>query len=164
MNIPEYRSQVLAARLTSAAVIVLGLHVAQPVPVRYKDLPCAFTLFTTQQLASDVLAALKDRAPLAIALLHLDPSDYARVTATLRRLRRALPEQPILVGRWGEHPLTNEEGAELATMGATAIVNHPGELGAWIAPRAIDVARVLPVADPGSGSGSDPRPDSEARA
>jgi hypothetical protein len=119
---------------------------------RLRHLPCQFELFTTQHLASDVVARLHARPPLGIVVLHLDPSDYPRVAATLRRLRRGLPDLPILVGRWGEHLLSPDEREELSGMGATVFVDAPSDLAAWISPRALDVAHVVPEVGPAAPS------------
>lgn len=121
--------------MTEAAVSML--------PHRLRHLHCTFLFFNTQTLASDAVARLKEAPPLAIALLHLDPTDFPRATATLRRLRRVLPDLPLIVGRWGEYPLTPAELQELDSLGAAATVASPADLAAWAGPRAISLARVL---------------------
>ena len=117
---------------------------ASLLPNRFRQIPCELLLFNPQSLAADVVARLQAPSPLGLALLHLDPSDHARVTAILRRLRRALPELPVLVSRWGEYPLAEAEREELTGLGAAALASTPAELAAWLSPRALDVARPLP--------------------
>lgn len=116
---------------------------ASMLPDRLHQIPCSFLLFNAQSLASDVISRLREAPPLGITLLHLHPTDFPRVTATLRRLRRALPDLPIIVARWGEQSLTPSEREELGGLGATAVVATPSELAAWAGPRALSVARVL---------------------
>jgi hypothetical protein len=132
------------ARLAVWSLCPMSDAVAGMLPDRLRQVPCAIVLFNAQSLAADVLARIKEKPVLGVVLLHLDPSDYARATATLKRLRRALPDVPILVGRWGEQPLGEAERDELVAFGATAVVASPGELEAWVNPRALDVARLVP--------------------
>ncbi|MFN0129813.1 MAG: AI-2E family transporter [Verrucomicrobiales bacterium] len=116
---------------------------ASMLPERLRQIPCSFLLFNAQSLASDVIGRLREAPPLGIALLHLHPTDFPRVTATLRRLRRALPDLPVIVARWGDQTLTASERDDLAGLGATAVVITPSELASWVGPRALSVARVL---------------------
>lgn len=118
---------------------------ASLMPDRFSQIPCEFVRFNAQSLASDVTTRLAESKPLGLVLLHLDPSDFPRVLATLRRVRRVLPDLPVLVARWGESPVASEERDQLATLGATAVLTAPSELAAWINPRAQAVARVVPA-------------------
>ena len=105
---------------------------AEMLPARLCDVACRMESFTSQQLATGVVAQLQTTMPLGIALVHLDAADYTRLTATLRRIRRILPGMPVLTGRWGVQPLTAEECRELTALGATGFIHNPEELKRWL--------------------------------
>ena len=116
---------------------------ANLLPERFRHIPCEFIRFNAQSLASDVVSRLATDPPLGLVLLHLDSSDFPRVLATLRRVRRGLPDLSVVVARWGEHGLSTEERTHLISLGAQVMVTTPAELASWLSPRALDVAGVV---------------------
>ena len=149
---PKTPSDVALTKESSIAVWSLcpmSEAVAGLLEDRFAAVPCEFIRFNAQSLASDVTARLLEVKPLGLVLLHLDPSDFPRVLATLRRVRRSLPEVAVGVARWGEAPVAGEERDQLAALGAAAVFTSPAELGAWLSPRAQAVARVIPAPEDG---------------
>jgi hypothetical protein len=190
MNIPEYLLQP-AVRWLRRRGLPMAAAVMLTVAVFFASLGGVAWLIAGQVQATPLtvcLVVLGENGP-GLAFLSKLLSDRVHLPVHATLTQRLMADDTIeaadLLARHREQAIAEEtydavvvpalarvrqaqrlghlEAASAARI-APAIVNHPGELGAWIAPRAIDVARVLPVGDPGSGSSSDLRPDSGARA
>jgi predicted PurR-regulated permease PerM len=86
------------------------------------DLPIAVDITTARMQASELVSLVKEREFSVVCFADLPPSPPSKTRYLVKRLRAALPEVRILVGRWAPPALADESTQVLREAGA----NHVG--------------------------------------
>lgn len=85
------------------------------------DLPIQVEINAGRLLVSEVIALVEERKYSIVCIADLPPSPPSKTRYLVRRLRAALPELRILVGRWGPAALSDDGTAQLREAGATRV-------------------------------------------
>jgi predicted PurR-regulated permease PerM len=88
------------------------------------DLPITMEIKATRMQAAELAAVLANGRFSVVCFADLPPSSSSKTRYLVRRLRSALPELRIAVGRWGPPALADETRETLMETGA----NHVGSL------------------------------------
>jgi len=87
------------------------------------DLPIAIEVIKTRMFASDVVSLVQAQGVSVVCLADLPPSPPSKTRYLTKRLRTALPDVRILVGRWAPAPLADDSTQLLRDAGATVVVS-----------------------------------------
>lgn len=85
------------------------------------DLPVDLDITRTRLQASDLVALVKTHGISVVCFADLPPSPPSKTRYLVKRLRAALPEVHILVGRWGPPELADESTQLLRESGASLV-------------------------------------------
>ena len=85
------------------------------------DLPIVIEIVKTRTMTSEVVALVQAQGVSVVCLADLPPSPTSKTRYLVKRLRAALPELRILVGRWGPPALADESAQVLREAGATLV-------------------------------------------
>ncbi len=88
------------------------------------DLPIAIEITGERMLAAELVALVRDRKFSVVCFADLPPSPSSKTRYLLRRLRAALPELRIAVGRWGPPALADESSQPLMEAGASHVASQ----------------------------------------
>ena len=87
------------------------------------DLPISVEIVSTRLQASELLSLVQQRAFSVVCLADLPPSAPSKTRYLVKRLRAALPDVKILVGRWAPPALADESTALLRETGANLVAS-----------------------------------------
>jgi predicted PurR-regulated permease PerM len=87
------------------------------------DLPVEFEMGAAKQLVSEMIATAKKGNFDMICLVDLPPHSQSRVLYVVKRLRQAMPDVRILVGRWATPVLADRDHAALTAAGASHVAS-----------------------------------------
>jgi predicted PurR-regulated permease PerM len=76
---------------------------------------------SVRPLSSEVIDLVRTRSVRLVCIADLPPSPPSKTRYLVRKLRAALPEVRILIGRWGPESLSEEERASLMDAGANHV-------------------------------------------
>ena len=82
------------------------------------DAPMAVEICATRMQATELVALVRERAVSVVCLADLPPSPPSKSRYLVKRLRAALPETRIMVGRWAPEGLADENSQVLREAGA----------------------------------------------
>jgi predicted PurR-regulated permease PerM len=85
------------------------------------DLPIAMEITGTRMQAVELVSLVGDRKFSVVCFADLPPSSSSKTRYLVRRLRSALPELRIAVGRWGPPSLADESPQTLLDAGANHV-------------------------------------------
>jgi predicted PurR-regulated permease PerM len=85
------------------------------------DLPVAIEITNARLLASDLVALVRKQGVSVICLADLPPSPPSKSRYLVKRLRAAMPDLRIIVGRWSPPALADESSQALKDAGATLV-------------------------------------------
>jgi hypothetical protein len=115
------------------------------------DLPIAMEITGARMQAAELVSLVRDRKFSVVCFADLPPSSSSKTRYLVRRLRSALPELRIAVGRWGPPALADESSQTLVNTGANHVAslliesrNYLGDL--------LDIPR-LPAPDTADAAG-----------
>lgn len=86
-----------------------------------EDASIAFNVQPARLLVSELVAAVRESPVRVLCVADLPPSSPSKTRYVLRKLRAALPEATILVGRWAPPLFKDDERAALLDAGATHV-------------------------------------------
>jgi hypothetical protein len=128
-----------------------------------EDLPIAMEITGARMQTVELVSLVRDRTFSVVCFVDLPPSSSSKTRYLVRRLRSALPELRIAVGRWGPSALADESSQALVDAGAnhvaSLLVESRNYLGGLLempripVPDTADAAVVL-ARPPAIGSGS----------
>ena len=98
--------------------------------------------------ASELVSLVQARGISVVCLADLPPSPPSKTRYLVKRLRAALPEVRILVGRWAPPPLADESTQALRDAGATLVASTLAETRAYLG----GLAEIPRVPLPASGA------------
>jgi predicted PurR-regulated permease PerM len=87
------------------------------------DLPVGVEITKTRLQASELLSFVEEQGFSVVCLADLPPSPPSKTRYLVKRLRAALPEVRILVGRWGPPALADESTQVLRDAGANLVAS-----------------------------------------
>jgi predicted PurR-regulated permease PerM len=87
------------------------------------DLPIALEIAGTRMPALELVSLVRDRKFSVVCIADLPPSPSSRTRYLVKRLRSALPELRIAVGRWGPPALADESPQTLLDAGANHVAS-----------------------------------------
>ncbi len=82
------------------------------------DLPITMEITGTRMQAAELVSMVRDRHVSVVCFADLPPSSSSKTRYLVRRLRSALPEVRIAVGRWGPAALADDSSQLLLDAGA----------------------------------------------
>ena len=119
------------------------------------DLPIATEIMGTRMQAAQLASLVGDRKFSVVCFADLPPSSSSKTRYLVRRLRAALPELRIAVGRWGPPALADESSQTLLDAGgnhvASLLIESRNYLDSLLGCRAFQTRiprRPLPVTGP----------------
>ena len=87
------------------------------------DLPIAMEITGTRMQAVELVSLVRDRKFSVVCFADLPPSSSSKTRYLVRRLRSALPELRIAVGRWAPPALADESPQTLLDAGANHVAS-----------------------------------------
>jgi hypothetical protein len=87
------------------------------------DLPISIEVAAGPLTAADLVALIRGRAASVVCLADLPPSPPSKTRYLVRKLRAALPDLRIVVGRWAPVSLADESSEVLHVAGATLVAS-----------------------------------------
>jgi predicted PurR-regulated permease PerM len=111
-----------------------------------EDLPIELDIHPTRVNAKALVTILQDQKISVLCIADLPPSPPSRTRYVVKRLRAAIPDLRIVVGRWAPPALADERTDELIADGATHVASTLLETRDYLA-SLLDMPRVV-VADP----------------
>ena len=87
------------------------------------DLPIAVDIARTRLQASELVSLVQEEGFSVVCLADLPPSPPSKTRYLVKRLRAALPDVRILVGRWGPPALADESPQVLVDTGANFVAS-----------------------------------------
>ena len=97
------------------------------------DLPIGVEITRTRLQASELLSLVQEQRFSVVCLADLPPSPPSKTRYLVKRLRAALPEVRILVGRWGPPELADESTQVLRDTGANLVASTLLETRTYLA-------------------------------
>ena len=97
------------------------------------DLPVAIDVTTTKVLASELLEHVRAHDYSAVCIADLPPSSSTRTRYLVKKLRAALPDVRITVGRWAHTSLADEGAQQLMDAGASHVAGSLLETRKYLA-------------------------------
>jgi len=97
------------------------------------DLPIAVEIARTRMQASEVVSLVRDRGFSVVCIADLPPSPPSKTRYLVKRLRAALPEVRVLVGRWAPPALADESTQVLRDSGANLVASTLVETRTYLA-------------------------------
>jgi hypothetical protein len=109
------------------------------------DFPIVVEITPARLLASDLISLVQAQRVSIVCLADLPPSPASKTRYLVKRLRTALPDVRILVGRWAPPTLADESTQALRDAGATLVSSTLTEARDYLAglvelPRTDEVA------------------------
>ena len=99
-----------------ADALALGMlaQLLEGAPITLDVLPAAL-------MSSEVVARIREEGSRVVCIADLPPSAPSKTRYLIKRLRAALPDLQILVGRWAPASLADEDHRELRDVGASHV-------------------------------------------
>ena len=98
------------------------------------DLPVIVEVTTGRLLASELVSLVHAHGASIVCLADLPPSPPSKTRYLVKRLRAALPETRILIGRWAPRELADDESTTqgLRDAGATQVASTLSEMRTYL--------------------------------
>ena len=112
------------------------------------DLPIAVEIARPRMQASDLVSLVRERGFSVVCIADLPPSPPSKTRYLVKRLRGALPELRILVGRWAPSGLADESTQVLRDIGANLVASTLLETRTYLA-GLVEIARIPVPETPG---------------
>ena len=122
------------------------------------DLPIAMEITGTRMQAVELVSLVRDRKFSVVCFADLPPSSSSKTRYLVKRLRSALPELRIAVGRWGPPALADESSQPLLDAGANHVASLLIESRNYLG-GLLEMPR-LPVPDTAAAAGLTAQPPS----
>jgi predicted PurR-regulated permease PerM len=112
------------------------------------DLPIAIDVIAARIQASELVSLVQEREFSVVCFADLPPSPPSKTRYLVRRLRAALPDVRILVGRWAPPALADENTQALREAGANHVGSALVETRAYLG-ELVDIPRIPLPGAPG---------------
>jgi hypothetical protein len=97
------------------------------------DLPIVVDITATRMQASKLVSLVKERSFSVVCIADLPPSPPSKTRYLVKRLRAAMPEVRVLVGRWAPAALADESTQVLRDTGAHLVASTLLETRTYLA-------------------------------
>jgi predicted PurR-regulated permease PerM len=121
---PPQKTQVVLAYPASSAADELALHMLGQL---LEKTPIAMEVLSSHTLISELITAIQERGCPIVCIADLPPSPPSKTRYLIKKLRIALPDVKIVVGRWAPAPLADEDARPLMEAGATHVASTMSE-------------------------------------
>jgi len=121
---PLPKKQSVLAYPASSAADELALHMLGQL---LEKTPVAMDVLSSHTLISELIAAIQERGCPIVCIADLPPSPPSKTRYLIKKLRIALPDVKIVVGRWAPAPLADEDARSLMEAGATHVASTMSE-------------------------------------
>jgi len=121
---PVPKKQSVLAYPASSAADELALHMLGQL---LEKTPIGMEVLSSHTLISELIAAIQERGCPIVCIADLPPSPPSKTRYLVKKLRIALPEVKIVVGRWAPAPLGDEDPRPLMEAGATHVASTMSE-------------------------------------
>jgi predicted PurR-regulated permease PerM len=115
---PLPKKQSVLAYPASSAADELALHMLGQL---LEKTPIAMEVLSSHTLISELITAMQERGCPIVCIADLPPSPPSKTRYLIKKLRIALPDVKIVVGRWAPAPLADEDARSLMEAGATHV-------------------------------------------
>lgn len=115
----QARARVLAYG-ANAEADVLALRMLEYL---LRHVPVTLEITSARMLASELVTTVRDRGTKIVCIADLPPSAPSKTRYLVRRLRAAVPDLKILVGRWAPKELADESPTALREAGADFVAS-----------------------------------------
>jgi predicted PurR-regulated permease PerM len=105
------------------------------------DLPISVDVVCARMQASELIALVRQQRATVVCLADLPPSAPSKTRYLVKRLRKALPDIHIVVGRWAPPALADESTVLLRDAGANLVASTLMETRAYLE-GFVEVARI----------------------
>jgi predicted PurR-regulated permease PerM len=96
------------------------------------DLPVVVEIIKGRMLASELVSLVQTQGASIVCLADLPPSPPSKTRYLVKRLRAALPEVRIVIGRWAPPALADESTQILRDAGATLVASTLAETRTYL--------------------------------
>ena len=121
---PLPKKQSVLAYPASSAADELALHMLGQL---LEKTPIGMEVLSSHTLISELIAAIQERGCPIVCIADLPPSPPSKTRYLIKKLRIALPDVKIVVGRWAPAPLADEDARSLMEAGATHVASTMSE-------------------------------------
>jgi hypothetical protein len=97
------------------------------------DLPIAVEINSTRMQASELVSLVQEQRFSVVCIADLPPSPPSKTRYLVKRLRAALPDVRIVVGRWAPSALADESTQVLRDTGANLVASTLVETRTYLA-------------------------------
>jgi len=111
------------------------------------DLPVDICIANTKLRVAELVAFIQERQIAVVCFADLPPNSASKTRYLVRRLRDALPNLSIVVGRWSPTALKDESPQILQDAGATIVVSTFAEARLFLGPLAGGLPTTAPTTD-----------------
>ena len=111
------------------------------------DLPIAVEITNARMLASTLIALVRKEGVTVLCIADLPPSPSSKSRYLIKRLRDALPQLRIVIGRWSPPALADDSTQALKDAGATLVATTLVETREYLA-GLIEPAVITPGSEP----------------
>jgi hypothetical protein len=95
--------------------------------------PVTIDMTSTRVLAADLIETMRSQGYAAICIADLPPSPSSKTRYLVKRLRAALPDVRIIVGRWAHATLADDVAQPLLDAGASYVARSLAETRKYLA-------------------------------
>jgi predicted PurR-regulated permease PerM len=88
-----------------------------------EETPIAIDVLSSRSLVSELITAVQERGSSVVCMVDLPPSPSSKTRHIIKKLRTALPDVKIVVGRWAPPALADDEVRPLVEAGATEVAS-----------------------------------------
>ena len=115
-------------------------------------LPIELEISSARLLTSELVSHVKKQGYAVVCLADLPPSPPSRTRFLVKKLREAMPDLRIVVGRWASADLADETTEPLTAAGASHVAASLLETRKYLAEAALVAAPEMPVAAAATGA------------
>ena len=110
------------------------------------DLPIAVEVTSARMQASELVSLVHERGFSVVCIADLPPSPPSKTRYLVKRLRAALPEVRVLVGRWAPSALADESTQVLRDTGADLVASTLMETRTYLT-GLVEIPQQIPVSE-----------------
>ena len=121
---PVPKKQSVLAYPASSAADELALHMLGQL---LEKTPIDMEVLSSHTLISELISLFQERGCPIVCIADLPPSPPSKTRYLIKKLRIALPDVKIVVGRWAPTPLADEDARPLMEAGATHVASTMSE-------------------------------------
>jgi hypothetical protein len=123
---PAAKTLSVLAYPASSAADELALHMLAQL---LEETPIAIEILSSRTLVSELITAVQERGLPIVCIADLPPTPSSKTRYLIKKLRAAVPDVRIVVGRWAPAALADDDAPMLMEAGATHVASTMLETG-----------------------------------